>query len=108
MSETKAGTDFPLENDQRVLNINSPQNSVDGPYEVIYRNIDERWAVVTLRWDNEPCLGIRWFWGNNGNPSSRSYATWLVIPDALADGVLSGLNIDESKRTNVKKFLLNR
>jgi hypothetical protein len=108
MSEKRAGIDFPLENDQRVLNINSPQDSVSGPYEVIYRDIDDRWAVVTLRWDKKPCLGIRWFWGNSGNPSSRSYATWLVIPDALADGVLSGLNIDESKRANVKEFLLKR
>src|ERR1700677_2080303 len=90
-----AGEGLDMTNNAEILQINSPQRSVAGPYAVVYKNLSDRWAIVALDWrhDNnrayEPKLGLRWFWGNGGNPCSHGYATWLVIPDDLIPIILS-------------------
>ena len=72
------------DNDEEILKINSPKNCLDGPYEVIYKNIEERWAIVSLDWENEPRLGIRWFWGTSGNPISTGHPTWFILPEIFS------------------------
>lgn len=99
------GENFDLKNEEEILKINSPHDSVDGPYIVIFKNLSERWAIVALDWDNNPTLGIRWFWGKNGNPSSRSYPTWFVIPSTLLNSVLDGLPLDFKFRNKINRFL---
>ncbi len=89
-----SGENFDLGNDSKILSINSPQNSVGGPYVVVYKNLDERWAIVAMDWDEEPRLGIRWFWGNGGNPFSSANPIWLVVPPSLSRNMLSGLPLD--------------
>ena len=101
---TNTGKDFSLDNDN-ILEINSPKKSVGGPYVVVFKNIDERWAIVALDWDKEPRLGIRWFWGNGGNPFSSGNGTWLVIPPSLSKNILSGLSIEHKFYTKIDKFL---
>ena len=66
---TQGGETFPLDDDSKILEINAPQGVVGGPYVVVFKEPEERWAIVAMDWEGEPSLGIRWFWGNNGHPS---------------------------------------
>ena len=108
MGIKNAGENFPLYDDARILEINSPQNSVGGPYIVVYKDLEERWAIVALDWDGEPCLGIRWFWGSAGNPISTTYAIWLVIPNLLRKHILSALPIDTNLSKKIDDFLAGK
>ncbi|AYV24468.1 hypothetical protein [Vibrio mediterranei] len=100
-----SGKEFNLEDDNEILKINSPKVSLEGPFTVVYKNLDERWAIVAINWDGEPRLGMRWFWANGGNPFSSGHPTWLVIPPSLSKGVLSSLPLDHSFATKVDDFL---
>lgn len=108
MGIKNAGENFPLYDDARILEINSPQSSVGGPYTVVYKDLEERWAIVALDWDGEPCLGIRWFWGSAGNPISTTYAIWLVIPNLLTKHILSALPIDANFSKKIDDFLTGK
>jgi len=99
------GEDFILENDEEILEINSPKSQLEGPFVVVYKSIPERWAIVAFDWDGKPCLGIRWFWDKSGNPISRGYPTWFVIPSMLLNAVLSGLPLDFQFRDRLNRFL---
>ena len=100
-----SGKNLDLTIDQEILKINSPKKYVGGPYSVVFKNIDERWAIVALDWDGKPRLGIRWFWDKLGNPLSRSNPTWLVIPSALANSILDGLPLDFQYRKSLEQYL---
>lgn len=100
-----SGEQFNLKDNDAILKINSPKDSVGGPYKVVYKNLSERWAIVALDWDKEPRLGIRWFWGNGGNPFSSGHPIWLVIPSSLANSILNGLPIDYKLLSRIKDFL---
>jgi hypothetical protein len=99
------GIDFNMENGEDILKINSPRSLVDGPYTVVFKDMEERWVIVALCWDNKPNLAIRWFWDNNGNPQSHGYATWLIIPSMLQNAVLNGLPLDFLFRDRLNYFL---
>lgn len=103
-----SGENFPLEDDSKILSINSPKNSVGGPYVVVYKNLEERWAIVAMDWDGEPRLGIRWFWGNGGNPFSSSYPIWLVIPPSLSKSILAGLPLNHRFSGKLDDFLTGK
>jgi hypothetical protein len=102
------GATFPLENDEDILKINSPKESVSGPYRVVYKNLQERWAIVALEWDKKPHLGIRWFWDGGGNPFSSGHGTWLVVPSSLSRNMLSGLPIDHYTAGKIDDFLCGK
>jgi len=102
-----SGETFDLTNDNNILSLNSPKNSIKGPYRVVYKDIDERWAIVALDWDSNPNLAIRWFWGNGGNPFSSGNPTWLIIPSPLINSILNGLPLDFKFRKLIDKFLNN-
>ena len=53
------GENFQLEDDEKIIQINSPRDSLSGPYAVVFKNIEERWAIVAFDWDGQPRLGIR-------------------------------------------------
>ncbi len=90
------GYEINMENDAEILKINSPKNCLDGPYKVICKNNEERWAVVTLRWEKEDRVGIRWFWGKSGNPFSSGYPTWFILPkDFSIDNLNLFLRIEQ-------------
>ena len=100
-----SGEKLNLNNDSEILKICSPKASVGGPYVVVFKNITERWAIVALDWDKQPRLGIRWFWGNGGNPFSSANPTWLVIPSDLTNSILNGLPLDYEFRKKLDRFL---
>lgn len=99
-----AGQNYPIQNNDKILEIKSPRSRLSGPYVVITKNVNKRWAIVALRWDNR-CngLGIRWFHGRAGNPFSRQ-STWLIIPEELQEGVINKLQSDTNKNA-LRKFL---
>lgn len=109
-----AGNGFQLEKNEEILSIDSPSKNVFGPWLVVYKDLSERWAIVVLHWKSEPnnkpepCLGIRWFYGNQGTPSVRTYATWLIIPNELADSVLDKLPLSPQHRQKVNDILLGK
>jgi hypothetical protein len=53
---------------------------------------DENWWALALgRWDGVPCLAARWNGADNkeskGNPISRGYPIWFILPDEMAEAV---------------------
>lgn len=100
-----AGKDFDLTNDDNILSLNSPRASVGGPYKVVFKNIDERWVIIAMDWDGEPRLGMRWFWGNGGNPFSSGNPIWLVVPSSLSNSILNGLPLDFKFYSRILEFL---
>lgn len=102
------GQSFPIEKDAEILKINSPRASLGGPYAVVFKNIEERWAIVAMTWDDNPCLGIRWFWGGGGNPFSSGNGTWLVVPTNLSKGILASLPIDHKFAGKLDDFLCGK
>ena len=109
-----AGTRFPMDSNAEILSIDSPRMNIIGPWLVVYKDLSERWAMVVLHWKNNPnkepipCLGIRWFYGNQGTPSVRTYATWLIVPNELADSVLDKLPLPPQHRKKIKDILLGK
>lgn len=91
-----------LDNDV-ILSVCSPREFVLGPYTVVYKT--EYWAIVTLIYDTEPALGIRWFVDGVGTPSSHGYPTWFIIPDELRGALLYSLPLKVDVRNKIQKFL---
>jgi hypothetical protein len=102
------GEIFDLEIDANILAINSPKSCVDGPYKIVYKHIEERWVIIALDWNGQPRLGIRWFWDKSGNPISRGYPTWFVIPPSMSNTILNGLPLDFVFRSIIVDFLANK
>ncbi len=63
------------------------------------------YSVAQLEWNGHPCIGIRWNITerelNNpakangtktcvGEPNSRGYPTWFILPDAFLQNILAG------------------
>lgn len=99
-----AGVDFPLDDDNRILAIDSPRG-MTGPYAVVLKHTKERWAIVALDWEGEPRLGLRWFWASAGNLFSSGHATWMIIPPSLSRSLLGGLLLAHEKAVAVDHFL---
>lgn len=102
------GEGYSIEKDEEILKINSPRNNISGPFVVVFKNLNERWVIVALAWDQQPRLGIRWFWGNGGNPFSSGNGTWLVVPPSLSKGILASLPIDHAFSGQVDDFLCGK
>ena len=103
-----AGVSFPLNSNRAILEINSPRNELKGPWFVVHKDEENRWVIGIMHWKEKPCLGILCFYGNQGTPSTRGYATWLVIPDKLSSAVLSQLPIAPSVRKEIDDILLGK
>lgn len=103
-----AGQNFDLTDDNNILSLNSPRASVGGPYKVVYKELEERWAIVAMDWNGEPCLGMRWFWGNGGNPFSSGNPIWLVVPNSLSNSILNGLPLNFKFYTQIVDFLAGK
>lgn len=58
-------------------------------------------AVAFGYWDDQPTVGLRWnVWNEQGkalgNPQSRGYATWFVLPNSVARATLATLQQKQS------------
>ena len=104
----QGGESFSLEDDSKILEINSPKDEVGGPYVVVFKELEGRWAIVAMNWDGEPRLGIRWFWGSSGNPLSSGHPTWLVIPPELSKSILFGLPLAHKFSDTLEEYLTGK
>lgn len=88
----------------QILNVRSPKNEVEGPYEVVHNG--SNWAMVVFTFQDTPSLGIRWFHYGNGMPIARSGApVWFRIPEELNTCILNGLPLSPVRRFNIERFL---
>ena len=100
----RAGEKFPMKDDGKILQINTPKSNLRGPWFVIYKNLSKHWALVMLHWkdpnetDFKPRLGLRWFYGIAGTPSVRGLATWLILPKEMSEIILDNLSIEADIR----------
>ena len=108
MARQYCGRDFPLRDDKEILEIDSPQGKVRGPYVAVVKSLAERWAIVAMEWENRPCLGIRWFWERNGYPHAINWGTWLVLSTSLSEIMRPGLPLQEIRRRTLEDFLAGR
>lgn len=67
----------------------SPKNKIS-QLKVLYDGQDHSFSLASFLWEGVLSLGIRWngFGENIGNPVSRGYPTWFVIPHELEKAVL--------------------
>ena len=58
-------------------------------------------SLAVGRWDDDPCLAIRWNGGKDnpvGNPQSRGLPTWFVLPKGpKTEAILLTLPTDKQK-----------
>ena len=110
MARKNAGKTFNLNDDGEILQINSPMSRIEGnPYVVVLKDVNERWCIVALKWDNQHQLGIRWFWDNSGFPQTNGIATWTVLPNNLSRIVLRGATgLSQTRIKFVEDFLDGR
>jgi hypothetical protein len=45
-------------------------------------------AIVALNYDEDPGLGLRWFWDHSGYPLARQYAAWMILPKSVSKALL--------------------
>ena len=108
---TKAGEEFPMEDDGQILRINTPKSNLRGPWFVVKKDLSKRWALVMLSWkdpnetDFKPRLGLRWFYGIAGTPSVRGLATWLILPKEMSEILVGNLSIDADIRQKANDIL---
>lgn len=65
--------------------VTAPRNLVKG-VDVLFNTGPGGWSVARLEWEDHEVLGIRWNGEDGpgvGNPQSRGFATWFVLPDEL-------------------------
>jgi hypothetical protein len=103
----ETGTKLNMMSDDNILSVNSPLGRVGGPYVVIHKDVKERWALVAMAFDDNPTLGMRWFWGSGGSPFARQ-ATWFIIPKDLHNSMLDRLCSSVSMKQQVVDFLCNK
>ena len=91
-----------------ILAIDSPKDMVGGPYFVVHKNSEERYALVALEWCGEPAIGIRWFWDTVGNPQSSSFPTWTIIPTAFYRTLQEHFPLNIKHKNPVEDFLTGK
>ena len=95
--------------EENVNLMNFPRQRIGSNRKIIKLEKEERWALVFLLWDNTYQLATRWFWSRIGDPNSRGYPTWHIIPVSLAKSILEDLHskdeINESDYTYCLKKL---
>ncbi len=55
-------------------------------------------SLALGRWENNPCLAMRWNGNDNnpiGNPQSRGLPTWFIVPDGYIEAILGTLPADK-------------
>jgi hypothetical protein len=77
---------------------------------VIHNTGQGGWSAAEGEWDGTPCLAVRWNGSDTdegvGNPQSRGYPTWFVVPDELRSAVRQ--EIDRLSETGIVQCDINR
>ena len=89
--------------EENAMRMEFPRQKIGAVKKIVHVDEVERWALSLLLWDNKHRLATRWFWSRIGDPNSRGYPTWHILPDELAKPILTDLwekgTIDEEMRS---------
>jgi hypothetical protein len=83
--------------------VQSPRGSVED-IRVIYDKgpTEQSWSIARLKWKSNPAIGIRWNGDadkpGSGQPQSRGNATWFILPEEIADAVISAAESLEQEK----------
>lgn len=91
--------------DSEILSINSPKDIIKGPFAILHKDQEDRWAAVALLWNGQPRIGIRWFWPPKGNPLSHGCRTWFIVPPLLNDSIIQKFALNSEQKLLVDNFL---
>ncbi len=86
--DKKGWIDVTEDNAKQVI---SPKHHVGSVKKILCIDEDDRWALAVISWDGHDRLATRWFWSRIGDPNSRGYPTWHVLPDEFAKPLLTDL-----------------
>jgi hypothetical protein len=70
----------------------SPKGSIED-LQIIYNGGEHSWSLARMTWDGTPVIGMRWNGGLTegrigiGNPQSRGYPTWFVVPNEVGEKI---------------------
>jgi len=84
----------------------TPKGSIKD-LEILFDGGENSWSLAKMKWDNHPVIAMRWNGGSGngipsiGNPQSRGYPTWFVVPDEVGEAIKK--IVEFSERTNPKK-----
>jgi hypothetical protein len=90
----------------------SPKGSI-ADIEVIYDGGENSWSLARMKWDDTPVIAMRWNGGSNdgrpsvGNPQSRGYPTWFVVPDEVGEAIEKNLKPSLSLPSSKKNHKSN-
>ena len=82
----------------------SPKDRLDPPLTIVHETVD--WSMATAFWDKRRRVLLRWNGDEDrrlGNPVSRGYATWFVLPEELEWSALAVA--DPTKRLEAATWL---
>ena len=72
--------------------------------KVLYDGGEFQWSVAEGQWKDDSrwkeCLALRWNGGpggEKGNPQSRGYPTWFIVPDDLEEAIREVIDQINSK-----------
>ena len=79
----------------------SPKSLVSN-LKVIYDGEVNSWALVEMEWGGAEAVRLRWNDGSEdqrfpgiGNPQSRGLPTWFILPEEIAEVVISMLKVNK-------------
>ena len=60
---------------------------------IIHDGGENSWSLARMKWDSTPTIAMRWNGGSAngkhsiGNPHSRGYPTWFVLPEEIGSAI---------------------
>jgi hypothetical protein len=86
--------------------VKSPQDCIDSVVKIFDGDTENgAFSLAKITWEGTDCIGIRWNvtqreWNDPnkkngskkcvGEPNSRGYPTWFILPDDFIESLLSG------------------
>lgn len=100
-------------------NVLSPRNKIKN-VQVLFDggNKHGSYSVAKLKWNNNDVIGVRWNISENeaynedkksgrkvslGEPNSRGYSTWFILPDDLLSRLVKGGDLNEKLKDYLKE-----
>ena len=75
--------------------VTSPKKRWGRDHRVLHDEGKGGWSAAEGLWDNEAVLALRWNGDDDtpkGNPQSRGYPTWFIVPDELEGAVREAIS----------------
>jgi hypothetical protein len=85
--------------------VQSPKGRVEDVHVIYDKGATSgSWSIAKLRWDKKRSVGIRWNGDldepGSGTPQSRGKATWFIVPEEIAEAVISAAELLEKQKND--------